>query len=182
MKRFHWWHGVLFFAGVQAASWGLRKLVKGEPDIYKRERLPVFAPPPAALPIAWTINSVAAIAGGLHVLNLGPETPGRTGYIRLQGSAWILFSSFNAAYFGLGSPLNAAGITLVYAALTGASIDVASRAMRDRVAALSLAPTAAWLALAVPLGIAQALWNRDHFWNAGPFVEPDPAWLKRESV
>ena len=42
----------------------------------------------------------------------------------------------------------------------------------------SLAPTLAWLALANPVGITQALWNRDAFWKAGPFMQPDRRWLK----
>ncbi|HVW86873.1 MAG TPA: hypothetical protein VHB50_19440, partial [Bryobacteraceae bacterium] len=87
--------------------------------------------------------------------------------------------TFNAAYFGLRSPLNAAAVTLLYSAVTAASLDIAWRRMRDPAAALSLATTALWLMVANPLAIAQASWNHDPFWNAGPFAEPKPEWLKR---
>lgn len=169
-NRFRWRHGLVFFAGVQAVSFGLRKLVKGDPKIYARERLPKFAPPPVAFPIAWTINSVAAIAGGLHVLNLPSGVAGRSEYLKLQAAAWTLFSTFNFAYFGLRSPLNAAAITVTYAGITVASVNVAATKMRDRPAVISLLPTAAWLVLATPLGIMTALYNRDRLWKAGPFM------------
>jgi hypothetical protein len=70
-------------------------------------------------------------------------------------------------------------VTVLYTAATLASADVALRKMKDPRAAWSLATTVAWLAVANPAGAAQALWNRDPFWNAGPFIEPDPKWLKR---
>ena len=151
---------------------------KRDRQFYSSERLPVFAPPSAAYPIAWTINSVCAIAGGLYVLNLRPETEGRSEFLRLQGAAWALFTTFDAAYFGLRSPINAAGITILYSAATVASFDVAARRLRDPLAAVSLAPTLAWLVLANPVGITQALWNRDAFWKAGPFLKPSRRWLK----
>ncbi|MFN7997589.1 MAG: tryptophan-rich sensory protein [Bryobacteraceae bacterium] len=189
-RRYRWWHGVAFYAGVQAASFSLkwiagavakrRKPVSSGEDraFYRAERLPVFAPPTVAFPIAWSINSAAAIAGGLHVLNLPRRTRGRDEFLQWQAAAWILYSSFQAAYFGLRSPINAAAVTVLYSAATAASLDAAIRRMRDSRAAWSLAPTVAWLALANPLGITQALWNRDPFWSAGPFAEPKAEWVK----
>jgi tryptophan-rich sensory protein len=120
-------------------------------------------------------------ADGLHVLNLPAKTEGRAEFLRLQALAWSLFATFNAAYFGLRSPINAALVTYAYSAITIASLDVALRRMHDTVAALSLAPTTAWLAIANPVGTAQAVWNRDPFWNVGPLAEPDPKWLKSAS-
>ena len=75
MKRYRWWHAALFYAGVQAGRVGLRlaaKAVAGRrhPDtrardreFYRAENLPVFAPPPVAFPIAWTVNSVHDFTG-----------------------------------------------------------------------------------------------------------------------
>ncbi|HVW86318.1 MAG TPA: tryptophan-rich sensory protein, partial [Bryobacteraceae bacterium] len=149
-KRYRWWHGAAFYAGIQVASFALKTAARAlanpaEPDssaadrqFYRSERLPVFAPPGAAFPIAWSINSISSIAGGLHVLNLPAGTEGREEFLKFQGAAWALFSTFNAAYFGLRSPLNAAAVTLLYSAVTAASLDIAWRRMRDPAAALSL--------------------------------------------
>ena len=175
-----------FYAGVQVARLALRRAVrshqqashKEDQGFYQAERLPVFAPPPLAFPIAWTIINIAAIAGGLHVLNLPRGTKGRREFLLLQAAAWLLFSTFEAAYFGLRSPINAALITLLYSGVNTASMNVARRRLHDSFAARSLAPTAAWLALANPVGITQAAWNYDRFWDAGPFVEPHPRLLK----
>jgi tryptophan-rich sensory protein len=193
-NRYRWWHGVLFYGAVRAAAYGLkaassawtnrRTVPTGEEDhaMYEAERLPAFAPPPLAYPVAWGINSVCAIYGGLHVLNLPENTPGRAQFLRGQGAAWVLFSMFEAAYFGLRSPINAAAVTTLYTAATAASLDAAWRRMQDSKAALSLASTAAWLVLANPVGLTQAAWNRDPLWHAGPFAEPDPRWLKDPNV
>lgn len=189
-KRWKWWHGVLFYAGVQAAVWGMRRAARHwtEPgddrsreedrDLYRSQRLPVFAPPGAVFPVAWSINCCCAIAGGIYVLNLSRHKRGRTKFLVLQSTAWGLFVLFDTAYFGLRSPMNAAAVTLGYTAVTAASIDTAVREMREPRAALALATTAAWLALANPLAIAQAAWNRDPFWKVGPFCEPPQGWEK----
>jgi len=184
-QRFRWWHGAAFFAGVQVAAFALKRAAAGgnvsrkrDRKFYRNELLPVFAPPGAAFPVAWTINSICAIAGGLHVLNMPRETEGRSEFLRLQSAAWALYVTFEAAYFGLRSPINAAGVTILYSGATVASFAVAARRLRDPLAAASLAPTLAWLALANPVGITQALWNRDAFWKVGPFMNPERRWLK----
>ncbi|MEO6991227.1 MAG: TspO/MBR family protein [Candidatus Baltobacteraceae bacterium] len=192
MKRqWKWWHGAVFYGGVLSAGAGLRRaaaaLVRDRDDeetvadraAYERERLPVFAPPGAAFPIAWGINSLCSIAGSLRVANLPLDTPGRAEYLRTQMLAWMLFATFEAAYFGLRSPINAAGVTVLYSAATGLSLYVALAKLREPIAAWSLAPTLAWLALANPVGLTQAAWNEDRFWRAGPFLEPPPNLLKR---
>lgn len=180
MKRWRWWHGALIYGGVLLVQSAARA-VCGTEDVsfYKRQRLPVFAPPAAAFPIAWSVNSFCTMAGLLHVLNAPRKTPGRAVYLGAQGASWLLFAFFNAAYFGLRSPINAAVITGLYTAAIGAALFSATRRMRDPKAAWALAPVAAWLALANPVAIAQAAWNRDDFWHAGPFGEP-PAYLVRD--
>lgn len=188
-KRFRWWHGLAFYAGVQAASWGLRLAARnyarqrgvdvetGDQRFYRSERLPLFAPPRIAFPIVWTINSVSTIAGALHALNLPMRSPSRNEFLWRQAGAWMLYSSFQPAYFGLRSPINAAVVTLFYTAATYASFKAAVR-MRDPLAALSLVTTLGWLALANPVGITQAAWNRDPFWRIGPLINPPANWIK----
>ncbi len=189
-KRYRWWYGVAFYVGVQAAQLALRIAVrrareartdgarKDDRASYEAKRLPVYAPPGIAFPIAWSINSVSLIAGGLHVLNLPEDTEGRAEFLRLQAAAWALFSLFDTAYFGLQSPINAALVTFGYSAVTVATLAVALRQMQDRKAVFSLATTVAWLALANPVAVSQAAWNYDPFWDAGPFAAPPKGWEK----
>lgn len=194
-KKFRWWHGVAFYVGVQLTQLAIRSAVRrarqntveghaqpasGERDreSYRAQRLPIFAPPAVAFPIAWSINCISLIAGGLHVLNLPEETAGRAEFLRLQGAAWGLFTLFNTAYFELRSPINAALITFGYSAATVASLAVAQAKLKDRRATLSLATTVAWLALANPVAMAQATWNYDAFWHVGPFLTPPNGWVK----
>lgn len=184
-RKFTWWEGALFFAGVQLAQWGIRAAVRRslkvptsrvDRSFYRRQKQPVFAPPGAAFPIAWTINSVCAIAGSVHVLNTrsGAE---RRSYLRGQGVAWALFAVFNTAYFELRSPINAAAVTAGYSLATAASLRAALR-MGDRRAALSLLPTSLWLMLANPVALTTAAWNKDQFWGTGPLMKA-PKWLQK---
>ena len=186
-KEYRWWHGLAFFVGVQVARWTLRVVAKKavskfdsdsveDREFYRSERLPVFAPPPAAFPIAWSINSVSTIAGGLRVANMRPS-PARSLFLRSQALSWLLFASFDPAYFVLRSPINAALVTILYSATTLLSLSAAIR-LGDRKAIGSLATTLLWLGLANPVGITQALWNADPFWKFGPVVIPNNKWLK----
>jgi tryptophan-rich sensory protein len=180
-KRYRWYHGIAIYAGVQALEFGFRAIANGvargqgltstdaaggDRDAYEQQRLPAFAPPGIAFPIAWTINSVSQLAGLLHVLNLPEETDGRAAYLRLQVATWTLYALFDAAYFGLRSPINAAAVTAAYSAVIAASLDVALRRLPDRRAAYALATTVAWLALANPVAVGQVAMNRDPFWDA----------------
>ena len=183
-NTFKWWHGLLFYAGVQALQWGIRSVAhrsnslrRNEDDrsFYRTQLLPVFAPPGLAFPIAWSINSACAVAGGLHVLNRSRTSAARARFLQLQAVAWLLFAAFNTAYFELRSPLNGAAVTLAYSTATAASIRAAIQ-MRDWRAAISLLPTAAWLCLANPVALTVAAWNRDNFWKLGPIASP-PKWL-----
>lgn len=184
--RFKWWHGVVFYAGIQLAQWSIRRTISAtrstEPKredraFYRRQRLPVFAPPGIAFPVAWTINSATSIAGAIHVLNLRRGRDGRNEFLRRQAAAWVLFVLFETAYFELQSPINAVLVTVAYTGVTLASIRAAIR-MHDNWALLSLVPTAGWLSLANPVALAQAAWNRDPFWRIGPVCTPSKRWLK----
>lgn len=183
-RPFKWWHGLLFYAGVLVAEWGIRNAVRrargnggeqADRDFYRKQKQPVFAPPGIVFPIAWTLNSICSISGAIHVLNAEDREKGR--FLALQGAAWLLFVVFNTAYFELHSPINAAAVTFAYTALTAASIRSAAR-MEDWRAVTSLLPTAAWLVLANGVAVAVAVWNRDGFWKLGPFADPPEFLLK----
>lgn len=192
-KHYSWRHALAFYAGVQIVQLALHGVARrmagrsraktriGNRGFYEAERLPVFAPPGVAFPVAWGINSISLVVGGLHVLNLPIETKGRREFLRSQAAAWALFALFEPAYFGLRSPINAAIVTFLYSAATGVSLHSAWRQMRDRRATFSLGTTVAWLALANPVGATQALWNRDSFWGIGPLTQPPKGWAEEPS-
>lgn len=175
MKRWKWWHGALFLAGIGVMQGALMSTVRGSGDngLYKKARLPKFAPPPAAFPIAWGVNALSLTAGLVRALNLPDEREGRHAYIRWQMAAWALFVLFNPAYFGLRSPINAAAITLLYSIATAESAAIAIGDLKDAPVAISLATTCAWLCVAAPLSIAQAAMNRDEFWGVDPLFGPN---------
>lgn len=188
--RWRWYHGVALYAGVTVAERAMRacagRLFAARPERedraadrarYETQRLPVFAPPGIAFPIAWSINAVSQIAGLLHVANLPPQTPGRSAYLRGSAAMWTLYATFDAAYFGLRSPVNAAAVTFLYTTATLATL-AGARRTGSPLATGSLATTLLWLALANPVAVTQLLWNRDPFWNVGPFADPPAALLK----
>jgi translocator protein len=193
-RRWRWYHGVAFYAGVQAASFGLGLLAKaakgkarprlaeslvGNPasnDYYNALRRPVFAPPDWVFAPAWTLNNALQIWGVLHVLNRDPATPGRRAFLALQGGFWVSFTTFYGAYFGLRSPILGAIDTVVGLAFTLGSVCVAAFRMKDGRALASLATVTPWLLLASATSVAVARWNRDEFFAAGPFAEPPAGW------
>lgn len=190
-RKFTWRHALVYYAGVQAAQVAFRfcarkylshnRGLSREPDReqYEKQHLPVFAPPGWIFPVAWGINSASLLAGGIRTLNLPSETPGRRQFLATQAAAWTLYSAFSAAYFDLQSPINAAAITLAYTAFIGSSLHAATQKMGDCKAALSLATTVAWLAIANPVGLTQAAWNYDKFWNTSPLIQPNERWIKK---
>lgn len=104
MGKWRWYHGVLFYAGVQAASFGLGKLVqsvrrRSAPQIdeqirgndsynefYNNQKQPVFAPPDWSFAPAWTLNNGLAIYGLLRVLNMPKGERGRAEFLGLQAA------------------------------------------------------------------------------------------------
>lgn len=198
-RRFGWKSGVGFYLAVQATSFGLGLLAKrakglSQPtpgdavigneaynDYYNSLRQPVFAPPDWAFAPVWTLNNALQIWGLLHVLNQDRDTPGRTAFLALQGGFWATFVSFNPLYFGLRSPILGAAVTQAGLALTLAIAAVAAYPMKDRRALASLGTLIPWLLLAAPTAAAIARWNRDDFFNAGPFADPPPGWIKGET-
>lgn len=194
MRRWRWYHGVLFYVFVQAlsaalnglasslrpsASHGVARLLGGKARWSDTLKQPVFQPPNWVFPIAWPVNNFGEIYGALRVLNMPSGTPGRDSYLALQGATWLDYVLFSAAYFGLRSTINSLIVTTIYFLLTAASLVVALLRLKDTRVALSLATTFIWLLVALPSAVAQALWNRDQFYGVGPFARPSHALLKR---
>jgi hypothetical protein len=113
-KHFEWWHGAAFYVAVQMTQWGLRRVsrhLKGnlapidrraDREWYKSRRLPVFAPPGIAFPIAWGINSISAIAGSLRVFKSSTPEVWAERFSKVSGRCMglicrIRYSLFRAA-------------------------------------------------------------------------------------
>jgi tryptophan-rich sensory protein len=204
--KFRWTHGVLFFVGAQVVSFGLAAVVKAararskkpaipppdrkdwegtavsereEPRYYKELRQPIFAPPSSAFAPAWTANCILSIWGLQRVLNMPRDRPGRREFLASQAVSWLCFVSFSAAFFSLRSPINSAIITTIDLASTVTGLGVAIARLKDRDAALSLSTLTPWLMLATPTAHAVAAWNRDEFYQVGPFLNPPRGWQKK---
>ena len=192
-ESWKWWHGVLFYVVVEALSVGLGGLVRfarsreqgvisteAQQAYYKAQNLPVFSPPGWLFPIAWTINNVSVIWGILRVLNKPAGSTGRDAYLALQAATWVDYVLFNTAYFALRSPINALVLTVIYLILTVSNLMVALFRLKDSKVALSLGTLVMWLLIAVPTAYFQSRWNRDPFYQVGPFAEPPAGWVKEK--
>jgi tryptophan-rich sensory protein len=194
--RWRWYHAAAFYGVVQLLTFGLSGLVSlargnksqslreatfGDVSYFERLKQVKITPPSWAFGPAWLLNNIAVIWGTWQVLNKPKQTPGRTTYLALQGASWVDFVLFNAAYFSLRSPLNALVLTLVMFLLTIASGIVALFQLKDSKVALSLATLFVWLLVALTAATFQALWNKDDFYQVGPFVKPTPGLVKKEA-
>lgn len=195
-RRWHWYHGLAFYAGVQAASLGLGLVAKGargrsrprlgeslvgnpaNDEYYNGLRQPVFAPPDWAFAPVWTVNNALGIWGLLWVLNLPAGRAGRRSFLALQAGFWVCFTLFNPLYFGLRSPILGAVDTDLSLVLTVASEYAALATLKDGKAALSLVTVLPWLVVASATATTVAVWNRDDLFDTGPFTPPSSTWLK----
>ena len=194
--RWRWYHAVVFYGVIQILTFGLSGLVSlvrgnkgqnlreatfGDVSYFERLKQVKITPPSRAFGPAWLVNNIAVLWGTWQVLNKPRQTPGRTAYLALQGVSWIDFVLFNAAYFSLRSPLNALVLTFVMFLLTIASGVVAIFRLKDTKVALSLATLFVWLMVALTAATFQALWNKDDFYQVGPFVKPMAGLVKKEA-
>ena len=185
--RWRWYHLAIFYVVVQVLTFGLSGLVSlargnrgqslreaafGDVSYFERLKQVKITPPSWAFGPAWLVNNVSVLWGTWQVLNKPQQMPGRTAYLALQGVSWVDFVLFNAAYFSLRSPLNALVLTFVMFLLTIVSGLVALFRLKDTRVALSLATLFIWLIVALTAALFQALWNKDDFYQVGPFVEP----------
>jgi tryptophan-rich sensory protein len=157
----------------------LREAAFGDVSYFERLKQVKITPPSWAFGPAWLVNNISVLWGTWQVLNKPQQTPGRTAYLALQGVSWVDFVLFNAAYFSLRSPLNALVLTFVMFLLTIVSGLVALFQLKDTKVALSLATLFLWLIVALTAATFQALWNKDDFYQVGPFVQPRARLVKK---
>ena len=193
--RWRWYHAVAFYGAIQVLTFGfsglvslargnsgqsLREATFGDVSYFERLKQVKITPPSWVFGPAWLVNNVSVLWGTWQVLNKPKQTPGRAAYLALQGVSWVDFVLFNAAYFSLRSPLNALALTLVMFLLTIASGVVALFQLKESKVAISLATLFLWLLVALTAATFQALWNKDDFYQVGPFVEPKVSLVKKE--
>lgn len=192
--RWRWYHGVAFYAIVQALTFGLSGLTSmvtgnrgkdvwedffGNVDYFRELKQSIFSPPSWVFGPAWTINNISVIIGTWRVLNMPKNTMGRKAFLTVQGASWLNYVLFNAAYFSLRSPINAFVLTLSMFVLTIVSGFIAIFRLRDSRVALSLATLFIWLLIALTAGGFQAAWNYDDLYHVGPFFKVNRKLLKQ---
>lgn len=192
-KRWHWYHGLLFYVIAQLLTFSLAGIVSaatgqkvksirdtfGDVSYFRSLKQSIFAPPSWVFGPAWTLNNISVIWGTLQVLNKPQGTPGKNSFLALQAVSWLNYVMFNAAYFSLRSPINAFVLTLSMFILTILSGIVTIFQLKDTRVALSLATLTVWLVIALTAASFQAAWNYDDLYHVGPFTESVPALEKK---
>ncbi|GCE26639.1 hypothetical protein KDA_21230 [Dictyobacter alpinus] len=191
--QWRWYHGLSFYLIIQVLTFStsalvsiasgnkgdnFRETVFGDTSYFKQLKQVKITPPSWFFAPAWTVNNLSVIYGTLRVLNMPKDTRGRTEFLALQAATWLNFVAFNAAYFSLRSPINAFVLTVLFFLFTLASGFVAIFRLKDTKVALSLGTLFIWLIVATTAATTQMLWNKDDFYQVGPFAEPDPKFLK----
>ena len=134
-------------------------------SFYDAVKRPSWSPPRwVFVPILATF-SAARIWGDLRLFRSRKR---KRALLALEAVSWASFAAFAPAFFGLRSPRLGFASSVAHAATTIASIALAPRV--DGKAALALAPTAAWLGYALPLGAWIAARNADPFLGTQPIA------------
>ena len=127
-----------------------------DPEFYRALKQAPFAPPAWAFGPAWAIAKTGAAVSLVRVLR-NKQMEGRSAYLALAAVDAGIYVSFSYVYFRKKSPLLAAVWTCANAAVTSGELILTARG--DKIAALGLAPQAAWLSLATPVALYQAAAN-----------------------
>ncbi|HEY8124904.1 MAG TPA: TspO/MBR family protein [Methylocystis sp.] len=144
-------------AGIAAAAPVLAAAVLGSfattPNIpwYDTLAKPPLNPPNWVFGPAWTLLYILMGYAFYRVLRLEPATPGRRAAILVFFAQLVLNTAWSFAFFAARNPLLGLVVILPMEALLIATIVWFYRL--DRVAGLSLAPTAFWVAFATYLNV-----------------------------
>lgn len=167
-KRFKWYHAALFFAAVTVAA-GLsarssrqrsrEQQHEDDQDFYRKQKLPVWAPPAGLFGPAWTLNTLCLTWAGLRLLNKPGWFPNRRALLLLQALHWLDFTTFGYVYFRRKSPILALVWTPADALLNTAAYTLARP--YDRQLANAYLPVMAWTWFATSVAAYQALYNPD---------------------
>ena len=144
----------LIWPALAGRRWGPQHPISG--SWYRLLRKPVFQPPDAAIPLAWTaIDSGLAYAA--YRLLRRPKSPARNQALGWWGLNVGLIGGWSGIFFGRR---NLPASTALAAAMVGTGAAyVATAREADRPAAAAGVPYVAWLAFATVL--TAALWRRN---------------------
>lgn len=132
-------------------------------SFYDAVKRPAWSPP------RWVFVPILAAVSAARIwgdVRLFKSRKRKRALLALEAASWTAFVAFAPAFFGLRSPRLGFAANAAHAATTVASLVLAPRV--DRGAALALAPTAAWLGYALPLGGWIAARNADPFLRKQP--------------
>jgi tryptophan-rich sensory protein len=161
--RVRWWHALLFWLVLNL--YGLFER-GGEP--FPGYRPSPLQPPSWAFPAVWLSMGLVHLWGGVRLLTAPRRILWRQELMGLQGATWLLYASFGAAYFTLGSPILAAVWTVAFFILTVFSITLVWR--DDQVIALSWMPLLLWTGFASIVGLHGALLNPDPLFGTPAYL------------
>lgn len=152
--RQRWWPPLLFWLLVNV--WGF--VERGAQPFAGHQPSPL-QPPGWVFPVMWFTLNVFQIWGGLRLLDPARPIRRRRAVIALQAVTWVIYATFSAVYFTLGSSILAAGWTVGFFVLTVASIALVAR--DDRSVAAIWLPLILWTGFASVVGVHNALINPD---------------------
>lgn len=144
-----------------AAVTGLNRVASGsfggDKQFFDSLEQPPWAPPAWVFAPVWTVNNALNVYADLRMASRS-EGASRRAFAASQAAFWGTFFGFGYVYFRKQSPTLGFVATAAGAVATIASVAIAMKT--DRISALALAPTAAWLTFATALSGAIAFKNR----------------------
>jgi len=137
--------------------------VSSDTAFYKQQKLPDWAPPQWAFPVAWTLNTVALAAAAQHLAfrQNHPRRGELLGYLALHTA---IYASFQRVYFDERSPILGAIWTAADFAVCHVAFYQALSV--NRRLAMAFVPVNLWLTVALPLSLHQAAANHDAIYGA----------------
>jgi tryptophan-rich sensory protein len=161
--KLKWWHIVL----ISVAMTALGGLSSGIPNtkerkLYDRDlKQAPWAPPGWLFAPAWTLNNIFILLALQKLLT--SNVPQKKKLLILQGLIWFIFFTFGYVYFNRKSSVLAAVWTVSDAALSTASVVIASRSKTNLF--YYYLPLTAWTVFASTVALYQALENPDPVLN-----------------
>ncbi len=157
--RLKWWQLALLSIAVSTlGSLSAMQRSAKQRKAYRSLKQAPWAPPAWVFAPAWIFNNYFLLAA-LQELLRNREMPARKKLLVFQSFMWIVFFSFNYAYFKKRSPLLAGMLTLSDAAFALSSLIIGFKA-KNKVAA-NYIPLSIWTVFASTLAVYQALRNED---------------------
>ena len=126
---------------------------------YQDAKLPPFAPPGWAFPVAWTLNNASLTSVALEAARTPNGAAGKRELLALLAAHGALFFAWPFTFVRMRSPVLAAAVTIADLGVNAAAAYRASQLNKRYV--LRFATTLAWLSLGSALAASIALTNRD---------------------